>query len=69
MQTIPPRALDVLLEINKYIEIVRYDEQMGYCSQMSPSDFKKLQRLRVKQFNFLVEKLYEEITLFLIQDL
>lgn len=69
MKTIPPKALARLQELNKYVEIVRYDEQMGYCSDMSPSEFAKVQRLRVKQFNFLVEKLYEEITLFLIQDL
>lgn len=69
MQTIPPRALAVLSQINKYIEIVRYDEQMGYSSSYSPSEFKKIQRQRVKEFNFLIEKLYLEITLFLIQDL
>ena len=65
---IPPRALRRLQQINKFVEIVRYDGQHK-CPWLSPSEFKKLQRSRVKDFNFLIEKLYEEITLFLIQDL
>lgn len=66
---IPPSALVRLQEIDKLVQICRYDEQHHCRSSLSPAEFRNLQRMRVKQFNFLVEKLYEDITLFLVQNL
>lgn len=68
MHTIPPKVLERLDKINRFVELIRYDELVQKFSiDFNPSEYKKIQRRRVKEFNFLVEKLYEEITLFLIQ--
>lgn len=70
MHTIPPKVLERLDKINRFVELIRYDELVQKFSiDFNPSEYKKIQRRRVKEFNFLVEKLYEEITLFLIQSL
>ena len=62
--------LTTLGEVQRYATLIRSLElDVHLRDELSPSEYRRLMRQYVKEFNFLVEKLYEQDTLFLIQNL
>lgn len=62
-----PILLSTLSQIERYACLIRATALDVHLEQeMSPSELRRLLKHYIKEFNFLVEKLYEQDTLFLI---
>lgn len=70
MENLTPTLLSTLWVIERYACLIRAAYlDVNLREQMSPPEYRDMMRFYVKQFNFYVEKFYEQDTLFLIRDL
>lgn len=70
MENLSPLLLSTLWQIERYASLIRAAYlDVHLREQMSPAEFRKMMYQYVKEFNFLVEKFYEQDALFLIQNL
>jgi hypothetical protein len=70
MDGLSPVLLSTLSEIERYACLIRATAlDVHLEQQLSPSEYKHLLNRYVLEFNFLVEKLYEQDTIFLTEKL